>query len=92
VHARHNVIIASLGGGALLTLSIYSLWAMRRAARVRVQQLEIEHLAQLGKMEAASKPGSLKEGAAAGANAAGAGNNILWLRDQKGTLINAGVR
>jgi two-component system sensor histidine kinase HydH len=52
VHARHNVIIASLGGLALLVLSMYAMWAMRRAARAQVRQLEFEHLARLGKMAA----------------------------------------
>jgi signal transduction histidine kinase len=53
VHARHNVIIASAGGLVLLALSIYSLWSMRRAARLRERQLEIEQLARIGKMAAA---------------------------------------
>lgn len=52
LHARHNVIVASLGGLALVLLSIYSVWAMRRAARLRVRQLEMEHLAHMGKMAA----------------------------------------
>ncbi len=52
VHARHNVIVASLSGLALVLLSVYSLWAMRRAARFRERQLEMEHLAHIGKMAA----------------------------------------
>jgi two-component system sensor histidine kinase HydH len=52
VHARHNVIVASVGGLVLVLLSIYSLWAMRRAARFRERQLEMEHLAHIGKMAA----------------------------------------
>lgn len=53
VHARHNVIVASLGGLVLVLLSIYSVWAMRRAAQMRERQLEMEHLAHIGKMAAA---------------------------------------
>ena len=52
VHAWHNVIVASLAGLALVTLSIYAVWAMRRTARLRVRQLEMEHLAHIGKMSA----------------------------------------
>jgi len=33
-------------------LSIYALWAMRRTARLRERQLEMEHLAHIGKMAA----------------------------------------
>lgn len=51
-HAWHNVILATLGGLALVTLSVYAVWAMRRTARLQVRQLEIEHLAQIGKMSA----------------------------------------
>jgi len=49
-HARHNVIVATLGGLVLVALSLYSVWAMRRAARFEVRQLEMEHLAHIGKM------------------------------------------
>ncbi|MBL8292579.1 MAG: hypothetical protein JNN08_12125 [Bryobacterales bacterium] len=52
VHAWHNVVVATLGGLALVTLSIYSVWAMRRAARLQMRHLEMEHLAQIGKMSA----------------------------------------
>jgi len=52
VHARQNVIVASLSGLALVLLSVYSLWAMRRTARFRERQLEMEHLAHIGKMAA----------------------------------------
>jgi two-component system sensor histidine kinase HydH len=52
VHARHNVIVASLGGLALVLLSAYAVWAMRRAAKLRVRELEMEHLAHLGKLAA----------------------------------------
>jgi two-component system sensor histidine kinase HydH len=52
VHAWHNVVVATLGGLALVTLSIYSVWAMRRAARLQMRHLEMEHLAHIGKMSA----------------------------------------
>lgn len=52
VHARHNVIIASVSGLVLVLLSICSVWAIDRAARLRVRQLEMEHLAHIGKMAA----------------------------------------
>jgi len=50
VHARHNVIVSLIGGVALVLLSIYSVWATRRAARLQVRQMEMEHLAHIGKM------------------------------------------
>jgi two-component system, NtrC family, sensor histidine kinase HydH len=53
VHARHNVIVASVSGLVLVVLSIYSLWAMRRAAQLRERQLAMEHLVHIGKMAAA---------------------------------------
>ena len=52
LHARHNVLIASLGGLALVVLSVYSVWATRRAAKLQVRQLEMEHLAHMGKIAA----------------------------------------
>jgi signal transduction histidine kinase len=52
VHARHNVIVASVSGLVLVLLSLSSVWAMRRAARLRFRQLELEHLAHIGKMAA----------------------------------------
>jgi len=51
-HARHNVVAASLGGLVLVALSLYAVWASRRAARLEVRQLELEHLAQMGEMSA----------------------------------------
>lgn len=51
-HARHNVIAASAGGLVLVLLAIYAVWASRRAARLEVRQLEMEHLAHMGKMAA----------------------------------------
>ncbi len=52
VHARHNVIVASLGAVVLVVLSLYGIWATRRAAQFEVRQLELEHLAHMGKMAA----------------------------------------
>jgi two-component system, NtrC family, sensor histidine kinase HydH len=51
-HASHNVIIASLAAAVLVMLSLYGIWANRRAAQFEVRQLELEHLAHLGKMAA----------------------------------------
>jgi signal transduction histidine kinase len=52
VHARHNVIVASLGAVVLVVLSLYGIWATRRAAVLELQRLELEHLAHMGKMAA----------------------------------------
>ncbi len=51
-HARHNVIVSLVSGLALVLLSLYAVWASRRAARLELRQLELEHLAQLGEMSA----------------------------------------
>ena len=50
IHARHNLIIASLSGLALVLLSVYSVWATARNAKLRIQHLELEHLARIGTM------------------------------------------
>jgi signal transduction histidine kinase len=52
VHARHNVIVASLGAVVLVVLSLYGILATRRAAVLELQRLELEHLAHMGKMAA----------------------------------------
>lgn len=52
VHARHNIIVASLGAVVLVVLSLYGIWATRRAALLEMQRLELEHLAHMGKMAA----------------------------------------
>ena len=52
VHARHNVMVASLGAVVLVVLSLYGIWATRRAALLEMQRLELEHLAHMGKMAA----------------------------------------
>ncbi len=52
VHARHNVIVSSIGGLVVLALALYAIWMARREARARLRQLELEHLAHIGKMSA----------------------------------------
>lgn len=52
VHGRHNVMVASLGAVVLVVLSLYGIWATRRAALLEMQRLELEHLAHMGKMAA----------------------------------------
>lgn len=51
-HARHNVALATLSGLVLVALALYAVWATRRAARLEVRQMELEHLAHLGEMSA----------------------------------------
>jgi two-component system sensor histidine kinase HydH len=51
-HARHNVLFASLGALVLVVLSLYGIWATRRARSLEVRQLDLEHLAHMGKMAA----------------------------------------
>jgi two-component system, NtrC family, sensor histidine kinase HydH len=51
-HAVHNIIAASAGGLLLVLLSIYSVWTMRRTARLQARQAEMEHLAHIGTMAA----------------------------------------
>lgn len=51
-HARHNVIVASLGAIVLVMVSSYGIWAARRTAQFKIRQLELEHLAHMGKMAA----------------------------------------
>jgi len=52
IHARHNVVVASLAAAVLVMLSLYGIWAARRAALLEMQRLELEHLAHMGKMAA----------------------------------------
>ncbi|MDE3167259.1 MAG: hypothetical protein KGN36_15765 [Acidobacteriota bacterium] len=51
-HALHNVIVSSIGGVVLIALSILAIWAVRRASELRLRQMEVEHLAHIGKMAA----------------------------------------
>lgn len=52
VPARQNVIVASLSGLVLALLALFALWSLRRTARLERRQLELEHLARLGRMSA----------------------------------------
>ncbi len=51
-HARHNLILSSIGGIVLVALASYAIWTTRRAAQLELRQLELEHLAHLGEMSA----------------------------------------
>jgi two-component system sensor histidine kinase HydH len=51
-HARHNVWISSFSGLALIVLALYAVWSARRAARLELSRLQLQHLAQLGQMAA----------------------------------------
>jgi two-component system sensor histidine kinase HydH len=51
-HARHNVLIATISGAALVLLAGYALWALRRLAGEEKRHLEMAHLAHLGEMAA----------------------------------------
>ena len=52
IHARHNVAIATLSSGVIVLLAGYALWSMRRAAAEERKNLELTHLAHLGKLSA----------------------------------------
>jgi two-component system sensor histidine kinase HydH len=52
VHARHNVVTASISGAALLLLAGYAIWSIRRSAAEEKRRLELAHLAHLGTMAA----------------------------------------
>lgn len=52
VHGRHNVMIATASGIALILLSLYSIWSSRRSAYLERKQLEMQHMAHLGTMAA----------------------------------------
>ncbi len=52
VHARHNVLLTTASGAALLAVSLFAIWSMARAARLERRQLETERLAELGGMAA----------------------------------------
>lgn len=51
-HARHNMVIALASAAALVALSLYALYSLRRAAALERRQLELQHLAHLGQMAA----------------------------------------
>jgi two-component system sensor histidine kinase HydH len=50
--ASQNLLVAALGGLALLGLSAYALRSLRRAAQLERRRIELEHLAHLGEMSA----------------------------------------
>jgi len=50
--ARQNVIVASVSGLVLALLALFALWSLRRSADLERRQLELEHLARLGRMSA----------------------------------------
>lgn len=52
VHSRHQLLVAAVSGLVLVLLSFYFSWLNVRAARLERRRLELEHLAQLGKMSA----------------------------------------
>jgi signal transduction histidine kinase len=52
IHGRHNVIDSSIGGMVLVLLAVYSMWSIRRTARLQIRHIELEHLAHIGKMSA----------------------------------------
>jgi two-component system sensor histidine kinase HydH len=51
-NARRNVKASTGAAFVLLALSFYVLWSARRSERLQKRQLELEHLAHLGKMSA----------------------------------------
>jgi two-component system sensor histidine kinase HydH len=53
VHARRNVLAAIVVSLAVAGLALALAWSARRAARLEQRQLELEHLAHIGKMSAA---------------------------------------
>jgi len=52
VHARHNVIIATLSGIFMLGMALFLIRNARRRAELERAQLQMEHLAHLGRMSA----------------------------------------
>jgi two-component system sensor histidine kinase HydH len=50
VHARHNVLVATVAAVVLVILFAYVFWSRRRAAWLVLRQAQLEHLAHLGKM------------------------------------------
>ena len=53
VHARHNLLLAIISGSILLLVSLSAIWSARRAARLEVQHVETQRLAELGTLSAA---------------------------------------
>ncbi len=51
-HARNNTLMAIVSGSALLLVSVFALWNMRRSSRLERRHLETERLAELGTLSA----------------------------------------
>lgn len=51
-HARQNTLVAIVSGSALLVISLFALWALRRASKLERRQLETERLAEIGRLSA----------------------------------------
>ncbi len=51
-HARHNLTLAIVVAVVLWALAVYMLWASRRMAALEREQLELAHLAQIGRLSA----------------------------------------
>ncbi|WP_321473336.1 ATP-binding protein [uncultured Paludibaculum sp.] len=51
-HARHHLWFAGFGGILILALSLFALWSLERTAEAERRQLELQHLAHIGKMSA----------------------------------------
>ncbi len=51
-HSRHHVLLSLLASAVLVAFTGYFLWSERRSVAFQRRQLELEHLAQLGRMSA----------------------------------------
>jgi signal transduction histidine kinase len=51
-HTRHHIVLSLLASLALVGFTVYFLWSERRAVEFQRRRLELEHLANLGKMSA----------------------------------------
>jgi signal transduction histidine kinase len=52
LHARHNILIASVSGTAIVLLAWYVVWTFRQRAREEARALRTLHLAHLGQLAA----------------------------------------
>ncbi len=52
LHARHNILIASVSGTAIVLLAWYAVWTFRQRAREEARALRTAHLAHLGQLAA----------------------------------------
>ncbi len=51
-HARHHLWIVAAGAIVFVALSLLTAWTVRRLVQAQQRQLELEHLAHIGKMSA----------------------------------------